>query len=272
MPRPTPRFFRLFIDDYLRDAEELSLLQHGAYLRLMLWYYGRAKAIPNDLPRVYARCGAASREEKAAVESVLADFFALEEGVWTHKRIDEELKHWTQRSAAAQQSSKLRWSNANKIKGRANANALRPNEGSRHSEGQSAASSEHLSKNVNQINLPTDANALRTQCERNPNQNKNKETPICSPVGERVDAAFDAFWKAYPRKVGKQAALKAWRKLRPGPELAERILEAVAAQKRGEAWRRDGGQFIPHPTTWLNQGRWDDEPPELPARARGVAI
>lgn len=70
---------------------------------------------------------------------------------------------------------------------------------------------------------------------------------------------FDQFWKAYPRKVGKQDALKAWTKLKPYASLVTTILAAIAAQREGADWRRDDGQYIPHPATWLNAGRWLDE-------------
>ena len=67
------------------------------------------------------------------------------------------------------------------------------------------------------------------------------------------------FWTAYPKKVGKAAALKSWKKIKPTAELFDRILTAVEAAKNSQQWQKDGGQFIPHPATWLNQGRWDDE-------------
>ena len=72
-------------------------------------------------------------------------------------------------------------------------------------------------------------------------------------------AYFEMFWKVYPKKVGKLAAMKAWFKIRPSKELCEKIVEAVAQQISSEQWIREGGRFIPHPATWLNQGRWDDE-------------
>ena len=75
--------------------------------------------------------------------------------------------------------------------------------------------------------------------------------------------AFEQFWKIYPRKVGKQAAYKVWSKLNPNRELAERIMQAVESQKTWPQWTKDNGQFIPHPQTWLSQGRWDDEPTEV---------
>lgn len=77
------------------------------------------------------------------------------------------------------------------------------------------------------------------------------------PLTQVVDDKFEVFWKQYPRKVGKQAALRAWKRIKHLD--LEVILKALEVQKQSEQWRRDGGQYIPHPTTWLIQGRWDDE-------------
>lgn len=82
-----------------------------------------------------------------------------------------------------------------------------------------------------------------------------------------MDDLFAEFWKAYPRKVGKDAARKAFEKRKPDRALLDLMLVAVAAQQKGRDWTKDGGQFIPHPSTWLNQGRWMDE---LPERAVGA--
>lgn len=71
---------------------------------------------------------------------------------------------------------------------------------------------------------------------------------------------FAEFWVAYPRKVGKGAAERSWDKIRPNAELTRTILESVAAHRRTDQWRKDGGQYIPLPATWLNQRRWEDEP------------
>ena len=71
---------------------------------------------------------------------------------------------------------------------------------------------------------------------------------------------FTVFWTAYPRKIGKQAAMKAWVKLCPDEALQAEILGALAAQKP-HLDKRENGRFIPHPSTWLNAGQWDDELP-----------
>lgn len=71
-------------------------------------------------------------------------------------------------------------------------------------------------------------------------------------------AGFDAFWSAYPRKVSKPQAIKAWRKLSPDTQALTAILAGLERDRRSDQWRRDGGQFIPHPATWLNNRRWED--------------
>ena len=71
---------------------------------------------------------------------------------------------------------------------------------------------------------------------------------------------FDRFWGAYPRKVSKADARKAFAKLNPDTELVEDMLRALDWQKRLPEWTKDGGQFIPYPATWLNARRWEDEP------------
>jgi hypothetical protein len=70
---------------------------------------------------------------------------------------------------------------------------------------------------------------------------------------------FAEFWVAYPRKVGKDKAFAEWKKRRPDRAMLDLMLAAIEVQKTSDQWMRDGGQFIPHPSTWLHQGRWQDE-------------
>lgn len=79
-----------------------------------------------------------------------------------------------------------------------------------------------------------------------------------------VREGFAEFWKAYPRRVGKDAAWKAWQKRKPDAALMDKIRQALDWQRVQDNWLRDGGRFIPHPATWLNQARWEDEPPTTP--------
>ena len=93
------------------------------------------------------------------------------------------------------------------------------------------------------------------------------DTSFAAPV-EVVDW-FDRFWKAYPRKVGKPAARKAFARAIKCCDLREM---SDGLRRWVIYWaERDDPQFIPHPTTWLNQERWNDEPPPLRSRDEGVA-
>ena len=79
--------------------------------------------------------------------------------------------------------------------------------------------------------------------------------PAVEEGGTVKEDSFDKFWKAYPNKVGKKAALRSWKLAKYKPEI-ERMLAIVEEHKASPQWL---GGFIPHPATWLNQGRWDDE-------------
>jgi hypothetical protein len=53
--------------------------------------------------------------------------------------------------------------------------------------------------------------------------------------------------------------------------LVGRILAAIQHQAKTDGWRKDGGKFIPHPSTWLNNRRWEDELLDSADRA-GLAL
>lgn len=72
-------------------------------------------------------------------------------------------------------------------------------------------------------------------------------------------ADFETFWKAWPKKVAKADARKAWAQTaRVRPDL-QTILKAITAASGTEQWMRGNGQFIPHAATWLRGERWEDE-------------
>lgn len=70
-------------------------------------------------------------------------------------------------------------------------------------------------------------------------------------------SGFEEFWKEYPKKKGKLAAQRAWPKTK-GVALSA-ILSALSEAKDCRQWRKDNGQFIPNPASWLNAGGWMDE-------------
>lgn len=73
---------------------------------------------------------------------------------------------------------------------------------------------------------------------------------------------FDSFWLIYPKKVGKPAAIKAFKAAKLNGHLSD-VLSDIESKKVTEAWKKDSGQFIPNPATYLNQRRWEDVPTEV---------
>lgn len=92
------------------------------------------------------------------------------------------------------------------------------------------------------------------------NNNNNINNNIS--LNQNGSNAFERFWKMYPRKVGKGKAEAAWKKIKRPYETLNKILVALSWQKATEQWTDQNGRYIPHPATYLNQRRWEDEPIE----------
>ena len=95
-----------------------------------------------------------------------------------------------------------------------------------------------------ELSKMTSANSQRSETMK---AHWNKDTKI---------NGFDKFWEAYPNKKDKQKAIKAW--IKHQPDIVN-VLKAIVVQKNSEQWKKDNGQYIPLPTTWLNGARWEDE-------------
>jgi uncharacterized protein YdaU (DUF1376 family) len=126
-------YYERHIGDYLKDTAHLSLLEHGVYGRLLDVYYTRESAIPAD--QAARLIGARSKDELAALQVVLAEFFVQEEnGDWVQMRCEDEIKRYQDKQGKARASANARWSKHDA-----------------HSEG----------------NANAYADAMRTQCEGN---------------------------------------------------------------------------------------------------------
>ena len=94
------------------------------------------------------------------------------------------------------------------------------------------------------------------------------------PKKPQIKSEFERFWEVYPRKIGKGAAQTAFEAAlnKPKAPTADRIIQSVIDHKATWNWKKENGQFIPHPQTYLNQDRWKDdltnEPKEQPSVAQ----
>jgi len=75
----------------------------------------------------------------------------------------------------------------------------------------------------------------------------------------KAENEFLEFWNLYPKKKKKKEALNAWLKVLPP---IQPVLNAIGWQKQQQDWIKEDGKFIPHPATYINGHRWEDEPDE----------
>jgi len=218
-------YYSFHIGDFNNATRHLTRVERSLYRDLIDVYYDTEHALNgSDFDRLAKRILANSDEEKDALKCVLDEFFTLEDGEYRHERCDKEIAKYR-----ANTESKRK---AGKASGTARQQKLTHVE---HVFNKCATNQEPITKNQ-----------------------ELKTTPPLPPKG--VDDRFEKFWKAYPRKQGKGAAEKAWKRIHVNGAF-DSLLTALENQKQTEQWRKDNGQFVPNPATWLNQRRWEDEIP-----------
>ena len=99
-------FYKRFPGDYGRDTVHLSMMEDGAYNRLMDFYYSTEKPLPLDRKIIYRIARATQKAEQRAVDSVLAEFFTHGEEGYRQKRIDAEIVKSKPKAAANQENGK----------------------------------------------------------------------------------------------------------------------------------------------------------------------
>lgn len=233
-------YFPFYPADWIASPKVmcLTLAQQGAYIRVLcaLWQSGDC-SIPDDPQKLSILSGLPVNEVDC-----LGPFLGPhphKEGAKTNERLMKEWEkaHWISdmRSQAGKKSGKSRRTlvqhkpeqNTNKTRTKSDKSEVRSQSHNSDSESQSEVTSQ---------------------------KKRNTSCDVPSAVAE-----FEAFWAAYPRKVGgKKAALKAWQKAKDRPPLPD-IMAVIERAKQTEQWKKDGGQFIPYPTTWLNKGMWADD-------------
>lgn len=116
----------------------------------------------------------------------------------------------------------------------------------------------------------------RAQCAKIPPLSPKRENSPHTPLKEKtssfsptdgvesaLDELFDRWWNIYPRHIGKKPSKAVFIRLMKTTDdpkhLTESMISAVWTQRRKLGWTKDRIRYIPHPLTWLNQARWEDE-------------
>ena len=118
------------------------------------------------------------------------------------------------------------------------------------------------SRQIPQAEAETEEKAKAEEKYTPPPTRGEAELPLVleteEPPPPATPSPFDHFWKAYPKKKAKESAQKSWDRQKLNSKATE-IIAAVETQKRTTDWTRESGRFIPHPATWLNSHRWEDD-------------
>lgn len=96
-----------------------------------------------------------------------------------------------------------------------------------------------------------------------PDDKPPESRPRSPFTSKRQEQLFDEFWAEYPKKRSKGQAEKTWVKLKPDEQLFEAIMTGLKRAKTSVDWTKNGGQYIPYPSTWLNAKGWEDEYKEV---------
>jgi uncharacterized protein YdaU (DUF1376 family) len=227
------------IGDFNSATRHLTRVERSIYRDLIELYYDREGPLPSDVQRLCRLVIAVSNEEATAVQQVLNEFFTETEQGYAHARCDHEI--------AKYHGLKEAKSAAGKASAAARAEKKKPTPTPAQAP-ESAVAPTPVEQPLNECST--------NQEPRTKNQNQ-EEQETCAPSAHAD--LFARFWALYPKKQDKAKALKAWAKLKVTAELFELIASGLAVQAASHDWLKDGGKFVPMPTTWLNGRRWEDE-------------
>jgi uncharacterized protein YdaU (DUF1376 family) len=212
-------YMPFWVTAYLADTAHLSDAERRRYdLILFYLWIAPGQRFPND-------DGWLARKFCRSVEVITTEFrpllreFCRCDGHWIfHKRLTAEWKTSERIREQRTNAAKARWNKEKDVSG--------SNAGS-------------------QSNRPS-----------HPIPIKSTEIPIGISPSKTVETAFEEFWAQCPKKVGKIAAKKAFKKalLETSPATIIAAMTAYAASRAGE-----DDSFTAHPATWLNAGRWTDQ-------------
>lgn len=206
--------------DFSLETSHFNSEELGAYVRLRDHYFANNGSLPED-EVVLARIARISDEQWPNVRAMLLTLFKIENGVWTHPRLDEALAvskvSYETKSANGKKGAQAR------LKGRSSS-----------------------------------ANAKPKQTDSEPETDSSiEETPYSPPAGDTYSIDFEKFWEAYPSKVGKDAAFRAFKSVIKKGALLDDLLKGI---DRYRLSKPEGIEYC-NPAKYLREGRWKDEAP-----------
>lgn len=106
-------YFEHHIGDYDRATAHLSAVEDGIYSRMIRWYMASEAPLPADIKAIQRRVRARTSGERAAVQTILDEFFKLHADGYHQQRCDEEVARYRDKQSKAKRSANARWNRPN---------------------------------------------------------------------------------------------------------------------------------------------------------------
>lgn len=266
----------LHIGDYAHATSRFNPEQDGIYLRLLLEYYKTEKPLVDDFEELKFLTGASTPRYEAALKFILKRCFVhdAELKCYTHKRVEREIANFRVDGVQKRFAILCRhWE-------KANPGVKKPSY-----EEFSSDPARYYDDTTGRIRIVTGRKELVLESYPDGSTDKpppnyppgtstqepdtsNHSTPPVVPKGTDpaglpdIEKLAEAIYAIYPKKVGKTAALKAIVKVLKAGGITELELQGrVRAYAQAVSkWPEQDRAFIPHPSTWFNQGRFMDDP------------
>jgi uncharacterized protein YdaU (DUF1376 family) len=236
------RLFRIdfYPQDWIIDTARLTPEERGVYIQIIALIYSNRGPIENDPVWIAGVSGCSSRMVKSVISKLEEKgFVQFSGGKITQKRAENELNIKRKHLELSSKGGRNRAENEREYK---------ENNYLDSSEGVIPLSSSSPSPSPS----PTQLEEKEPKGSKKKPENKNE-------IPENIYDEFCEFWKIAEKKVGKGAAEKAYMKAREF-EAKENINPAwIAANRKWKTLAENEKRFIPHPSTWLNEKRWEDE-------------
>lgn len=238
-------YMTLYVADYLGDTMHLSTEEHGAYLLLLMAMWRAGGTLEND-PMKLARAARVSPKRWHLIAPSVMDYFEVDGGLITQKRLKRELEKALSISEKRKTSGKAG----------AQAKALKNKEAA---QANAKADLQHRARVPEPEPEPIDSETSSLHifhAEANPSS-KPKRFPWPEDFRE-------AIWSAYPRKTEKKPGIVALEGLsRSGRVPFDAVMTAISQMASTTEPR-----FCPALHRWIRNERWNDMPP-LPAIRHG---
>lgn len=229
----------VYIGDYLRDTEELTGPEHGAYLLLLMHYWQKDGVIGSDIVRLARVC----RSDEETARFILGYYFTLEDGNYKNKRADEEMGKAETRRLSAEINGK---------------------KGGRPPKNNPQETARLAKRNPPVSQMKPERNPIESSSSSSSSSQDNNNTSSATPPTPEQNESFKTFYEAYPRKEARGQALKAYNAtIRKGVS-AEAILDRLLVYKARLEKAGTERQFIRLPATFLHNLDDYEAEPEAP--------